>query len=212
MYPHRIRLRGPWEYESISTETPASGRIHLPWPAERTRFAGAVRYRRRFGLPRQIDPHERVWLIIRGLVGAASVSLNGHRLEAGAEFDVTADLRERNELQVEIERDDQTAVLWEEIALEIRCTAFLRNVQISFRVESGAPLLEATGEVIGDSREPLELYLILDRSNVAYAPVTADEFRLQARDLEIDCKQSHRARVELVAGGVVYYEFEQNVG
>ena len=171
MYPHRIRLRGPWEYESISTETPASGRIDLPWAADRTRFAGPVRYRRRFGLPRQIDPHERVWLIIQGLVSEASVSLNGHPLESGTQFEVTSDLRERNELQVEIERDDQTAVLWDEIALEIRCTTFLRNVQISVRFEAGSPFLEATGVVVGDSREALELYLILDRSNVAYTPV-----------------------------------------
>lgn len=212
MYPHRIRLRGPWEYEVICREPSICGRINLPWAADRKRFPGPVCYRRRFGLPRQIDAHERVWLTIQGLVSPAHIILNGRRLEGAAEFDVTADLGERNELLVEIDNDDRAAEHWDEIALEIRCSAFLRNVQIGLRLESGVPFLEATGEVVGDAtREPLELYLILDRSNAAYSPAKPGEFRLQARDLEVDWKQPHSARVELVAGGVVYYEFEQNI-
>jgi hypothetical protein len=174
-------------------------------------LTGPVRYLRRFGLPRQIDAHERVWLTVQGLVSAAHLTINGRRLEGGAEFDVTADLGERNELQVEIENDDLVAGPWEEIALEIRCTAFLRNVQIGLRHEAGVPLLEATGEVVGDAPELLELYLLLDRSTVAYAPVKIGAFHLEARDLEVDWKLAYLARVELVAGGVVFYEFEQQV-
>jgi hypothetical protein len=179
-------------------------------------FAGRVRFRRRFGLPRRIDDHESVWLIIAGLAGAASVSLNGQALDCRAldkEFDVTSLLRERNELIVDIESADEPVTLWEEVALEIRCTAFLRNARVRARINGGATVLEATGEVISAREEALELYLILDRKSVAYAPIIATlagvEFRLQAQDLEVDWTGAHAARVELVAGAVIYYEYEQ---
>ena len=40
MYPHRIRLRAPWQAEPLA--------------------GGGVRYRRGFGLPRRVDDFERV--------------------------------------------------------------------------------------------------------------------------------------------------------
>jgi hypothetical protein len=223
MYPHRIRLRGPWEYELLPAGAaglpPISGRLSLPCALDNSPlsgFAGRVRFRRRFGLPRRIDDHERVWLTIEGLAGATSVSLNGERMDSRAvdtEFDVTSWLHERNELIVDIESDDKPITLWEEVALEIRCTAFLRKVQVRARISGGVTILEAIGDVISAREETLELYLILDRRTVAYAPIIATpaggEFRLRARDLEIDWTEAHAARVELVAGAVVYYEYEQ---
>lgn len=56
MYPHRIRLREPWQ-----------------------RAAG--RHRRRFGLPRTLDDYERIWLLVGGS-GPARVALNGADLGA----------------------------------------------------------------------------------------------------------------------------------
>src|SRR5215468_4618580 len=89
MYPHRIRLRGPWEYQPLARTPPAAGpvppggRMSLPcrWDEGGLRdFAGRVRYVRRFGQPRQIDAHEHVWLTFGGVDGTAEVWLNGQFL------------------------------------------------------------------------------------------------------------------------------------
>src|SRR5438477_13088651 len=97
MYPHRIRLRGPWECEPLARAvSDAQGRSEmvveaLPPPRRMVLpcrwgeggladFAGRVRFRRRFGLPRQLDAHERVWLTFAGVDGVAWLSLNGDLL------------------------------------------------------------------------------------------------------------------------------------
>src|SRR5215471_7129144 len=94
MYPHRIRLRGPWECEPLARAVQhADGHVEmveqgLPPPCRMIMpcrwteggladFAGRLRFRRRFGLPRQLDAHELVWLTFAGVDGAAFVTLNG---------------------------------------------------------------------------------------------------------------------------------------
>src|SRR5438445_34011 len=152
MYPHRIRLRGPWECEPLAravkqadgrTEMvadalPTSCRMTLPcrWAEGGLQgFSGRVRFRRRFGTPRQLDPHELVWLTFAGVDDTAHVSLNDRflgRQEKAAEpfeFEVTGSLRERNELVVDVEGPASSGGLWGEVALEVRCRAFLRGVQ-----------------------------------------------------------------------------------
>src|SRR4051794_34362239 len=119
MYPHRIRLRGPWECAPLarlvrradgsqawdSEGLPPQGRVTMPgrWRDGGLRdFAGRVRLRRHFGYPGRIDAHERVWLTCAGLEGVADVRLNdvplGRRTGADGpfEFDVTDLLRPRN--------------------------------------------------------------------------------------------------------------------
>src|SRR6516225_4625466 len=83
MYPHRIRLRGPWEYETLRctscANVPARGKISIPcrWEVSSLRgFAGRVRFRRRFGYPGRIDDYERVWLTFAGVDGNADIWLN----------------------------------------------------------------------------------------------------------------------------------------
>src|SRR5580704_13969401 len=87
MYPHRIRLRGPWDCEPLAWSPAAEGLV-LPRSLRMTipcrwadgglaGFSGRVRFRRRFGYPGQIDPHERVWLTCAGVADSAEVSLNG---------------------------------------------------------------------------------------------------------------------------------------
>src|SRR5262249_57163388 len=58
LYPHRIRLVGPWEFEPLSRmgeqPLPPCGRMTLParWQGGGlTDFAGRVRFVRRFGYP-----------------------------------------------------------------------------------------------------------------------------------------------------------------
>lgn len=131
-YPHRIRLRGPWECEPVaravrdvqgaaSQETeslPPAGRVHVPgdWSeALGPGFRGRVRFRRRFHRPTGLEPHERIMLVIEGVDREGIVQLNGQRLgrvkgmTAQATFDVTAMVEARNELVVEVEYTDPVA-------------------------------------------------------------------------------------------------------
>src|SRR5436189_202502 len=132
MYPHRIRLRGPWEAEPLDPPCQAR-RMTLP-----ARFCDGglemchvVRFRRRFGRPRQIDAEERVWVIGEGLTGQADFHVNGQHLgtHAGAAgpftFPITNLLRERNELTIDVAADGPDGGLWGDVALEIRRRAWL---------------------------------------------------------------------------------------
>src|SRR5260370_10833568 len=129
MYPHRIRLRGRWEYEALSSQgggLPPPGRMTMPcrWnDGGLAGFSGRVRFRRHFGYPGRIDSFERVWLTFAGVAGSAEVWLNGHFLgrpqEGPFEFDVTSHLQNRNVLEVDVEGPEDGG-LWGEVALEIR--------------------------------------------------------------------------------------------
>src|SRR6202008_3044703 len=81
VYPHRIRLRGPWQCEPVGG--PAPFRMTLPcrWAEGGLGdFTGRVRFRRRFGYPGQIDDYERVWLTFTGAESVVTVTLNGNSL------------------------------------------------------------------------------------------------------------------------------------
>jgi hypothetical protein len=187
VYPHRIRLRGPWTAELIS---------------------GGTRFRRRFGFPGRIDDYERVWLTCTGTSGPAAIWLNGTplgRTVSGAfEDDVTALLQPRNEVAVEVEGDSCGAV-----ALEVRRTAFLRDV----RAEITGTALCITGKVVGVSEGPLELYVVCDRFSVAYATVTptpeGTPILLRA---DVPPSEAPRAiKVDLVEGATVWYSWEAEI-
>src|SRR5437870_9068133 len=142
MYPHRIRLRGPWECEPLArfgvtadgrketttADLPASLRMTMPcrWSEGGLNdFAGRVRFRRHFGYPGRLDGNEQVWLTFAGVAGSADVWLNDKflgRLEKARpfEFDVTKLLGDRNDLRVEVEGEAETGGLWGEVAMEIR--------------------------------------------------------------------------------------------
>src|SRR5690242_8991569 len=94
MYPHRIRLRGPWDCEPLARAVKqADGRTEmvpegLPPPCRiimpcrwseggLAGFTGRVRFRRRFGRPRHLDTHEAVWLTFAGVDATTLVVLNG---------------------------------------------------------------------------------------------------------------------------------------
>ncbi len=218
MYPHRIRLRGPWQCATPSGVEPPR-RVTMPcqW-AELAGLTGRVRFRRHFGYPGRIDNYERVWLTFAGIEGTAEVWLNGEalgRAEGDWESDVTGLLRPRNELTVEVEAAT-TGGPWAEAALEVRCTAFLRGVRVWAVAGGDGVTLHAAGEVVGVAERPLELYVVLDRSNVAYAVVEAEPggrpFHLIAEGLSgIDRAEPHMVRVELVNGATTWYSVEQVV-
>ena len=142
MNAHIIRLRGPWDYEPLARvtvsvagvrqesreELPPAGRAQLPadWGATLgSDFRGRVRYRRHFGLPTNLEPHEHVWLVIDGVTGSAEIRLNG--LELGhiesshaSERDVTEILQPRNQLEIDVTSDGSDGGVTGEIRLEIR--------------------------------------------------------------------------------------------
>ena len=92
---------------------PPPGRVQLPADWGLTLgpdFRGRVRYTRRFGLPTNLEPDEKVWLVVEGVDYFGAVALNDTPLGdvtgyAGppAEFQVTPLLGERNILTLEIE-------------------------------------------------------------------------------------------------------------
>jgi hypothetical protein len=219
MYPHRIRLRGPWECEPLlrrgdNAEQPLSSPCRMPMPCRwseggLTGFNGRVRFRRSFGYPGRIDAHERVWLTFAGIDGEAEVRLNDHLLghiATASEFEVTALLRTRNQLVVEIEGTAEQGGLWGEVALEVRCTAFLRNLRRVAASKGDRVDLSVSGEVVGMAERPLEVYLLLDRSVAGYQLVAAtaegQPFEFRVPDLPTG---NQSVQVDLVNGAVVWY-------
>jgi hypothetical protein len=198
-YPHRIRLRGPWEFEP-----PGEPPSRVTMPGSWGRFAGRARYRRRFGYPGRIDGFERVWLTFERVADRGEATLNGTPLgacEGRGEFDVTELLRTRNELVVEVEGGPGGGLVGE-VALEVRATAFLRGVTV--RREAGR--LVAAGEVAGHADGLLELYLIVDRRPAGYATVTAGSpFELTADE---EGGPARAAVVEMVRGAVPWFTLE----
>lgn len=229
MYPHRIRLRGPWECEPLlrrgenaNEPLPSALRMMVPcrWSeGGLLRFTGRVRFRRSFGYPGRIDIYERVWLTVADIGGVGDVRLNNHSLghiDAAAEFEVTSLLRPRNELVVDLEGAAEDGGLSGEVALEVRCTAFLRALRRSAILKEDRVELRVTGQVAGVADRQLELYLLLDRSVVGYQLVTAkpegQPFEIIVPDVPmINCRgpdgriQVIPVQVDLVNGAVVWY-------
>ena len=234
MYPHRIRLRGPWECEVVgrsaaedATELPAKRRINLPLQADDKSLpdlSGRVRFSRKFGCPRRIDDYERVWMTFAGIGGTAELTLNGRLLgrqetaNQAFEFDVTALLRTRNELSVVIETTDPRGGLWGEVAMEVRASAYLREVRARVEPEDATVRIRAEGEVVGTCSQPLELYLLLDNATVAYTTGAAtdagEKFELVSEPLDAErwrVAARHAVRVELVKGAIIWYVWEQDI-
>lgn len=181
MYPHRIRLRQAWQRQPEG--------------------ADEISISRRFGFPGRIDSHERVWLTLAGLRGPSEIWLNTIYVGRGRgdlEFDVTPLLHSRNEVTIKTAPADPS---FDEVSLEIRATAFLRDVRLA-RAPEG---VIATGLVVGHSVGLLELYLVLDRAPVGYATIVASEdgtpFRLAAPEQG----PAAVAKLELVQGAVSWY-------
>lgn len=122
---HWIRLRGYWEYCTVSGDgrPEEQGRIKLPAAADAfpPNMRGSVRLSRRFQMPTNLDAQERVCITLSDASPDMSACLNGERLRALPQplgdpscwpadrcvsFDVTEQLRSRNTLTLTIEVDD----------------------------------------------------------------------------------------------------------
>lgn len=222
MYPHRIRLLGPWQVEPLARR--AGDDRPLPPPLRMTMpgrwrdggladFAGRVRLRRRFGYPGRIDAHERVWLTCAGVAGTAVVAVNGRTLgtlTGDGAYDVTGLLRERNELTMDLEGGGDGGVTGE-VALEVRATASLAGIRLAVEADH----LVVRGLVVGTADGPLDLYLIADRTPAGYAAVEASgagtEFELTAPLVHESGAAVGRIKVELVCAATVWYTVEYDL-
>lgn len=180
MYPHYIRLSVAWRQDSRRIDLPTSGR-------------GPARLVRSFGLPRQIDDYERVWLICDA-AGSVRWSFNGDQLAVGpVELDVTGRMRSRNEWVAECDGDWSLG----EASLAIRCRAYLRDV----RLDGG----HLVGKVAGTADGPLELYLLVGDTHAGYRTIAAGEsFALPVAGLG-------PVRVELVNVSTVWDCYEVQI-
>lgn len=210
MYPHRIRLRGPWECEPI--DGPPPRRVFMPsgWlAAGLSDFHGAARFRRKFGYPGQIDDGEHVWLTCDGCTGCREVRLNGRILTQDGvptfAFDVTRLLSQRNQLDVLIHGDTDNAGLWGEVALEIRRDAYLADVAF-LQAERGIAIL---GSAIGMSPQPLELYTLVDNRHVDYRTIQpkpeGEPFQIELPEVT---SLNQVVRVELIHISAIWFTVE----
>lgn len=129
-------LKGPWRYQPLAavgdSPLPPAGTARLPasWQELFGEFRGTVRFTRNFHQPTNLEPHERVWIVVEGVGGAASVVVNGEPLgdveetSEGGEFDVTFRIQEYNELQVDVcfetQGRERPGGLWAPVAVEVR--------------------------------------------------------------------------------------------
>lgn len=213
MYPHRIRLRGPWECEPLGPDAPPPRRVIMPgrWAdADLAGFHGSARFVRKFGYPGKADPElEHIWLTCDGCTGCREICLNGKHLATLAndffEFDVTALLTARNQLEVVIEGETDAAGLWGDVALEIRKDAYLADVH----VERHGDLVSVSGAVLGTSRRPLELYTLVDHRHVDYRTIeptsAGTPFHVELANL---ASSATTVRVELIHISEIWYIVE----
>ncbi|MCS6977949.1 MAG: hypothetical protein NZM31_13205 [Gemmatales bacterium] len=256
MYPHRIHLRGPWEYEPlqrIERPDPSSPDLSLPLPPPGTMrlpcrwsvgglsgFCGVVRFRRRFGRPARLDPHERLWLVCEGADAVSQWHLNGHDLGSHVgpftplEFDITDRLESRNELTVEVARHDRLPVpvprgklgpdggLWGSVALEVRGPADLTDLTVRTSWTADHASVHAEGLIRTTRAAILELHLLLDETLIhrqTFGTLSAPQ------PVRLDCSlnpaelrtwptdpQPYRLCLELIEGGTCWYTATLPVG
>jgi len=215
-----VQTDGSWSWSREGLPPACRMTIPNPWnEGGLANFAGRVRFRRRFGMPRHVDPEERIWLRFAGVKGDAEVSLNqqtlGKHEDCGAsfEFEITEQLRERNELIVDVESREEDGGIHGEVILEVRRTAYLRNIRAWITRAGATAFIHVAGEVVGSSKGMLELYVILGRFSVAYERIECVDgskaFELVAQVSDpAHASGPQGVRAELVGGAIVWYAVE----
>jgi hypothetical protein len=189
MYPHRIRLVGPWDAEPFgggrSSSLSSVRRVVVPVRLEDLGLANeaGILFRRRFGLPRKLDDWERVWVVPSWETDIAFMwQLNGtdvkwtrQRDEGPSDYvvpsrsDVTALLRDRNELTVRILAAGPHTPPFGGAALDIGCRAYIQRVRIrSFPNVVAREVVLDVSVFSEDSNDRLEIYVLVDGVNCGY--------------------------------------------
>lgn len=136
---HAIRLRGPWLIESLDVSKPV-GPLETTVPGDWSaalgdNFHGRARFTRRFGLPTNLSPQERVSLVVEQVHWLGTIELNGQLLgtqiadEGLRKYEVTSLLNLRNELRilVELPANQSGPGSLGEVRLEIESELTTRN-------------------------------------------------------------------------------------
>jgi len=117
MSPHRIRLRGPWQFRvlSDSLEPISKGRIQLPadWTqviSELSDSTHCVEFERNFHRPTGLTETSLVFLVLEGIPFESQVRLNGRSIPGSNPTDVyradiTPLLEAHNLLAIRLELD-----------------------------------------------------------------------------------------------------------
>lgn len=122
---HFIRLRGPWQLAPAAKPTQTlTATMPSTWAqAGFVGFRGGMLHTRRFGCPTGLEPGDRLMLCATGLVGTGSATLDGEPLGpvegGGFRFDITARVRPRNSLTIDLTHDDDGGGLPGEVRLEV---------------------------------------------------------------------------------------------
>jgi hypothetical protein len=159
--------------------------------------------RRRFGRPRRIDEHERIWLVGEGLCGRAEVRVNGESLGSSRggsfEFPMTHLISERNELTIDLIADSPDDGLQGDVAVEIRCRAYLSDVRGEWMSDGR---LRIIGQVCGEAERDLDVYVVAGDRPAAYVCCSVGQwFDLVTHE---PVEPSVEVRVELVAGPIMW--------
>ena len=150
MSAHRIRLIGPWDFiwqestteksapttnadgvEIRPTETCGSVKMPCDWQTLFGNAAGSATFSRRFHRPTNLESHEQVAIILTGVGGEGTITLNGDILSDFAsntpsvEVDVTRRLLAFNVLEICVHfhpssEERSRGGLFEPVVLEIR--------------------------------------------------------------------------------------------
>jgi hypothetical protein len=216
MYPHRIRLRGPW------TLTTATGQVvhvnvNQGLPTVDSTLSG-IQLARRFSWVQPLQPHERLWLVLeRSTVTGGK--LNDRALELAGlapdhqECEVTSLTQRSNQLVLDVPIR-QTHERFPEVALEVRCRTFLRHA--AWRIDPANGMFEVTGLLVGTDPSPLELYARVGEVNVLYAVVRADQsrsaFRYQSEIPAGARDEDTPILIDLVKGGVIWHRVSGQLG
>jgi len=216
MYPHRIRLRGPWECEPLASDAPPPRRVLMPcrWiDAGLAGYRGHAKFVRKFGYPGNADPAtEHIWLTCDGVSGSVEVCLNEQQLTAADcttfAFDVTHLLAARNRLEVTILGRTETEGVWGDVALEIRKDAYLADVS----VVRNRNQLQLRGTAVGVAPDPLELYVLVDGRNEAYRTITptaaGEPFVIEVAEIS---PSAQSVRVDLIHISTIWYAVEMPI-
>ena len=124
---HAIRLHGPWTAKVLDSQFACDVSAHerrLSIPSDwgdwlGASFRGRVEFRRRFGLPTQLNPGQAVWLVLESVDFQASISLNeievgtmrlgddAFRVEIGEQLQHSNHLRVVVDLPAEVDRGER---------------------------------------------------------------------------------------------------------
>jgi hypothetical protein len=210
MYPHRIRLRGPWTLKT-GTGQILSVNIGETSTAELDPTTGAVQLYRRFSWLQPLQPHERLWFVLeRSAVTGAT--LNDRTLELAAvaeghqECEITLLVKRSNQLSLDVAAG-QRRLPFPQVALEVRCRTFLR--QPAWHIDATNCRLAIAGQLVGANETPLELYVRVGEVNVLYTLVHAHEscspFRYESEIPAAVMDRKMPIQIDLVKGGVIWH-------